>query len=396
MPTPIHPSDLEREAVHRAITERAARSGITRVHLLAFRDRDDPEAGGSEVHAAQVASHLAAAGLEVEHHTGRVRGRPDEVERDGVFVHRHGGRLGVFPRTMLALRRSHLGAGDGIVEIFHGIPFFAPLWARCTPQVAVVHHVNLGNWHNLLPPPGAAVGHLLERLAVPVVYRGRPIVAISASTRAEVLDAYRSAPERVPVAWCGVDPAFTPGGERAPDPLVVAVARMMPAKAIPDLVAAFATVRRCVPTARLVLVGDGPTRPAVQAAVRAHGLDAAVELTGHVTDEELVRWYQGAWVVASASRREGFGLTFTEAGACGTPAVATRIPGHVDAIVDGTTGFLGDDAPAIADALVRVLEDPELRARLGAGALAHAATFRWELGAQVVLETLCDDADRRG
>jgi glycosyltransferase involved in cell wall biosynthesis len=377
------------------MAERAARSRIRRVHVLAFRDLDHPEAGGSEVHATHVCAELAAAGLEVTLRTSAVPGAPEEIRRGSVRVVRRGGRLGVFPGASWDEGRHRLGPSDGIIEVFHGIPFLTPLWARRTPQVAVIHHVNIGNWHNLLAFPGSAVGHVIERFVVPRAYRRRELITLAASPRAEVLRAYRSDPARTRIGSCGVDPAFSPGGKKADEPLVVAVARMMPAKAIPELVAAFALARRDVPDARLVLVGDGPARPEVEAAVRARHLTDAVELAGHVDLDGLVDWYRRAWVVASASTREGYGLTFIEAGACGTPAVASRIDGHVDAIVDGTTGLLGDDTAQIGTGLARVLREADLRARLGAGARARAAEHRWDHTAHVILGALCDDADRR-
>src|SRR3546814_15393565 len=68
-------------------------------------------------------------------------------------------------------------------------------------------------------------------------------------------------------------------------------------------------------------------------------LDDAVELRGRVPDEELVELYQRAWVVASASSSEGWGMSLTEAAACGTPAVATNIAGHLDAVEHERTGL---------------------------------------------------------
>jgi glycosyltransferase involved in cell wall biosynthesis len=363
--------------------------------MLTFRDLDHADAGGAEVHASHVCAELAAAGLSVTLRTGAVPGQPEEIERRGVRVVRRGGRLGVFPSAARDERSGRLGPVDGIIDVFHGVPFFAPVWARRTPQVGIVHHVHLGVWHHLLPAPGAAVGHLVERLAVPAAYRHRELVTVAGSTRLEVLRHYRADPARLRVAHSGVAPAFSPGGDRSPDPLVVSVARLMPQKAVPALVAAFAQVHAVVPRARLAIVGEGPERASVEAAVRAHGLQGAVELVGFVPEAELVGWYRRAWAVASASLREGYGLTLTEAAACGTPAVARRISGHVDAVDDGISGLLADDEAGIAEALIRILTDAGLRERLGRGALAHAAPFRWERSAQVIFEALCDDADRR-
>jgi glycosyltransferase involved in cell wall biosynthesis len=324
-----------------------------------------------------------------------VAGASEEVIRDGVRVVRRGGRVGVFARTPLDQRSGRLGPADGIIEVFHGVPFFAPLWARRIPQVGVVHHVHLGMWHHLLPPPGAAIGHVLERWAVPAVYRHRTLVTIAPSSREEVLRAYRADPALVSIVDNGVDDRFVPGGHRAAEPLVVAVVRLMPQKGVDRLLRTFALVRELVAGARLVVVGAGPEHDRLVALRSELGLEPVVDFVGWVTPTELVDWYRRAWVVASASRREGYGLTLLEAAACGTPGVASRIPGHVDAVGQRVTGHLGDDEAELAAALVQVLTDDALRGRLSVGALEHAQQHRWDRTAAGILDALCDDADRR-
>ncbi len=83
-------------------------------------------------------------------------------------------------------------------------------------------------------------------------------------------------------------------------------------------------------------------------------------------------------------------MTLTEAGACGTPAVATDIAGHRDAVVHGETGVLADEGQ-LASALAAVLGDAELRRRLGAAAAARAASYRWEAAARATLEVLAEE-----
>jgi glycosyltransferase involved in cell wall biosynthesis len=94
-------------------------------------------------------------------------------------------------------------------------------------------------------------------------------------------------------------------------------------------------------------------------------------------------------VVASASLAEGWGLTLTEAAACGTPAVATDVNGHRSSVVDGVTGVLAP-LDRLGDAIADVLLDDVLRARLGAAALARARTLTWESSARGVLQALHD------
>jgi len=83
-------------------------------------------------------------------------------------------------------------------------------------------------------------------------------------------------------------------------------------------------------------------------------------------------------------------MTLTEAGACGTPAVASDIAGHRDAVVAGRTGLLADGEDGVAAAVGRLLRDGPLRARLAAGALEHARGFTWEAAARATLEALAE------
>jgi glycosyltransferase involved in cell wall biosynthesis len=88
-------------------------------------------------------------------------------------------------------------------------------------------------------------------------------------------------------------------------------------------------------------------------------------------------------------------MTITEAGASGTPAVATRIAGHTDAIVHEHSGLLVDRREDFVLALDRVLRDTALRERLSRGAIEHASRFTWAATARGTLEVLAADAVRR-
>jgi glycosyltransferase involved in cell wall biosynthesis len=380
--------------LHHEMAERADRAGLRRIHIFAFRDLDAPDAGGSEEHASQVAAHLVAAGREVVLHTARVPGAPWEIERDGVRVVRRGNRFTVFATSVLDEWRGRLGPCDGIIEIFHGVPFFVPLWSR-KPQVGVVHHVHLGTWEMLLPRPLDVVGEAIERHVIPVVYRDRTLLTAAPSALDEIVHHYGIDPTRVAVAPHGIDPRFRPGGVRSPRPLIVAVARLMPQKGISDLLRALGPVAEAVPGVQAVIVGDGPYRDRFEAECRELGLDGWVRFAGRVTESELLDWYRRAWVVASASLREGFGLTLIEAAACATPVVATRIAGHVDAVDDGRSGILVDDQAGLTAGLVHLLTDHETRAKLSAGAEEHARGFRWDASTAALLDALCADAARR-
>jgi glycosyltransferase involved in cell wall biosynthesis len=176
---------------------------------------------------------------------------------------------------------------------------------------------------------------------------------------------------------------------------VVAVGRLVPVKNFPRLIGVLARVHEKVPDLETIIVGEGMERSSLQARLRELGADGYVSLPGRVSSNELVHLYRRAWVVASTSVREGWGMTVSEAAACGTPAVATRIPGHIDVIDHGITGMLADRDDELVQQLETLLGDPLLRRRLGRAAQARVAPLTWEATARGTLAALVVDARSR-
>lgn len=379
---------------HRRMAARAARAGLRRIHMLGWRDLDDVEAGGSEVHSAMIARHWTAAGLWVSMRTSAAQGRPTEVWRDGYLVSRKAGRYLVFPRSAASAVLRRTGQRDALVEVWNGMPFFSPVW-DWGPKVAVVHHVHTEIWKMVLPPNLARVGDTVERILAPPFYRRTPIITVSDSTRDELVEQLHFHPDRITIIPPGIADHFSPGGEKDPTPLVLGVGRLVAMKRFELLVDAVAEVRRTRPDTRLVIVGDGHERDRLENHVRRAGAADWVTFTGRISDDDLVDLYRRAWVVGSTSMREGWGMTLTEAAACGTPSVATRIGGHRDVIQDGVSGRLAEIGDEFNQALLQVLTDAGHRAQLTAGALARAAQLRWDNTAEAVLDVLADEAERR-
>ena len=352
-------------------------SGIRRVHLLAWRDLDDPEAGGSEIHALEVASRWATAGLEVTFRTSHAAGHRAATRRDGYRVVRRAGRYLVFPRAIAAELLGLHGRRDALAEIWNGVPFFSPLWAAF-PRMAFLHHHHELLWPMVLSPGLARVGSLLERRIAPPCYRNTPVVTLSESSRASLVRDLRLPARRVHVVEPGIHPRFSPGGDRSSTPLVVAAGRLMPSKRVDALIHAVAGVRKTGLPARLEVLGDGEERDVLRELVTRLGAEEWVALRGHVDEADVVDAYRRAWVVASASSSEGWGMTLTEAAACATPAVATRIAGHEDAVDDGITGLLADDDRELSAHLADLLGDADRRSAFGAAARDRSARFDWD------------------
>jgi glycosyltransferase involved in cell wall biosynthesis len=372
----------------------AGKVGLSRIHFLAWRDLDDPEAGGSELHAHRIASLWARAGLDITMRTSTAAGHAPITRRDGYRVVRKSGRYAVFPRSALSGFVGRRGRPDGLVEIWNGMPFFSPIWARC-PKIVFLHHVHAEMWQMVMSPRLAPVGAFVERRVAPPFYRRSRIVTLSSSSRLEIVSMLGMSPERVSVVPPGVDPRFSPGGQKSADPLVVAVGRLVPVKRFDLLIDELVSVREKVPGLRAQIIGEGYERPRLEDQIRAAGASEWIELVGRQSDEELLESYRRAWVLVSTSQREGWGMTITEAAACGTPAVVTRIAGHSDAVEDGVTGILVDEPKQFGEALRAVLADETKRQQLGQAALEHAGRLTWEATAAGTLEALVAEAEAR-
>jgi glycosyltransferase involved in cell wall biosynthesis len=192
---------------------------------------------------------------------------------------------------------------------------------------------------------------------------------------ASVLAADGIPPERVRVVYEGVaDRPPVPGGREAlrelgvPDgaPVVGNVAALAAHKDHATLLEAAVGVLQRVPEARFVILGEGELRPRLEARARELGLAGRCVFAGFRADVD--RLIPAFSVFCLSSRMEGLGTSLLDAMAFARPIVATRAGGIPEAVEDGVSGRLApvSDPQALADALVEVLRDPELQARLGA------------------------------
>jgi glycosyltransferase involved in cell wall biosynthesis len=170
-----------------------------------------------------------------------------------------------------------------------------------------------------------------------------------------------------------------PRGPLGDPPVAVFTGRLVRKKGADVLLRAFARVRRELPEARLVVVGDGPERRGLERLARALGLGGAVTMCGRLSRDDAADRLEGAWVQVVPSRyQEPFGIVILEAMARGTVVVASRAGGIPEIVRDGETGLLvpPGDEEALAGALLAVLGDRALAERLGrAGRRVAGADF---------------------
>jgi colanic acid/amylovoran biosynthesis glycosyltransferase len=222
--------------------------------------------------------------------------------------------------------------------------------------------------------------------------RGTLFIAVSDAIRAKAV-AQGFPPERTVTHLNGVDLArFTRPSALDPG-LVLHVGRLVEKKGTALLLRAMAQVE-----GTLVVIGDGPLRPALDRQAAALGLGERVRFLGNLPPDEVAQWMARAWVLAVPSvtaadgDSEGLPTVIAEAAAASLPAVVSDHSGLPEAVVEGETGFIvpEGDAPALARALKDVLAFPEVRERMSAAA-RRLAEERFDAAKQAAgLEALYD------
>ncbi|MFN2115805.1 MAG: glycosyltransferase family 4 protein [Anaerolineae bacterium] len=361
-----------------------------------------PYPSGVSEHVAHLAAALSRQGHRAEvlttRHTG-LPASPSAPEPEPVPVTRVGRAVrvplnGSFATLPLGLGlpaqvKRHLATGRFDIVHCHGLfPPEISYWAlRYSRSVNVVTFLSAG--FGTTSRGASAFRRLFRRHLQRIDGR----VAISRRAL-ETFEPY--VPGDCRVIPCGVDierfnphvdplppPAPRPSG--GPAPTVLFVGRLDRRKGLSTLIDAMPRVVAAVPGSRLVVVGDGPQRARTEHRVADLGLGGRVAFEGHVGAADLPRYYAGADVYCSpALGGEALGIVLLEAMASGTPVVASDIPGYDEAArrdIDALLRPPGDVA-ALADALVAVLRDDALRARLAASGSARAASYAWPVVAE--------------
>jgi len=354
-----------------------------RLLLINWQDRENPQAGGAEVHLHAIFGRLAARGHDVRAVVGGWAGAPSRVTLDGIRIRRAGGRH-TFPLRVRGIVREELAGtpADLVIEDINKIPVCTPRWVR-VPVVALVPHLFGGTAFREASWPVAALVWLAER-AIPAAYREVPFEAISEGTARDL--AARGIPRgRIEVIPPGIDHAvFTPGrGEREPMPCMLYVGRLKRYKGLDIVLEAVARLRDRGMTLRFDIAGQGDDRGRLERRAQRLGLGRIVRFLGRIPEEEKVDRLRRAWVAVYPSPKEGWGITNVEAAACGTPVVASDSPGLRESVRDGISGYLVPhaDVESWAARLETLLSDRAASEGMRQGCVAHAAEFSWDRAA---------------
>lgn len=362
-----------------------------RILILNWRDIKNPKAGGAEVVTHEIAKRWVQWGNEVTLFTAEFPGAELEERFEGVHIIRRGKQHSVHYEAFKHYRRYLEGRFDVVIDEINTIPFLTPLYVK-EKKVAFFHQLAREVWLYESRFPMNVIGYVLEPLYLKV-YRNIRTVVGSESTRQDLL---KLGFRRVHVIRYGID--VTPLAEvpspveKANEPTVLYVGRLVPSKRVANIVEAVSLVRKDVPNVRLWIVGDGKPHymAKLRHQVRRHGLDGHVQFWGKVSLEKKFQLMKQAHVVALASVREGWGLVVIEANAMGTPAVVYNVHGLRDSVRHGETGLICKEntAQGLAEKVLAILTNGGFRENLARAALEWSRQFTWEKNAEEFQEFL--------
>jgi glycosyltransferase involved in cell wall biosynthesis len=362
--------------------------------------------GGAERWYRNLAQRLAADGHEVTYLTLRQWRRGEAGEVPGVRVRTAGPHMALYRGAGQRRILPPLVFGAGVLwhllrhgrdyDVVHtaSFPYFSLLAAGLARRAhgfrLVVDWFELwsrGYWREYLGGLGGRVGWAVQSACLRVPQRAFCFARLTAARlRAEGVRGRLTVLE-----------GMYPGPLSAPapvpaDPVAVFAGRHIPEKRAPAVVPAIARARPDVEGLRGVVLGDGPERPAVLAAIEALGLGDIVEAPGFVPTELVEENLARALCLVLPSAREGYGLVVVEAAAAGTPSIVVRGEDNAatELVEDGVNGFVADSADPddLARAIVRVHEaGGELRASTAAWFAANAERLSLGSSLQRVAES---------
>ena len=370
---------------------------------------DFPYPGGVTKHITNLAGSFRRQGHQVSIIAASSRASeeiPSDVIRVSSFVvpMRYSGsvaRISLLPWLAHRVRRLLQQETFDVVHLHEPTTPTLP-WAvtrymrRLSPQTALVGTFHAYRESRSLPYSYArpifrrVINSLDERIAV------SPAVRNYISTYFP--GAYRIIPNGVDVKLFG-NATLPPLPEFSDGLNILFVGRLEPRKGFRYLIQAYARVKTALPQSRLLVVGPYTIadRLPFERELRRLGL-SDVHFIGYAPDEELARYYQCSQILCAPSTGfESFGMILLEAMAAGTPIIASNIDGYCSVVKHQREGLLvpPKDAVALADALIYLLEQPELRQEMGQRGQATATRYTWDQVADRVLDCYYETLEQK-
>jgi glycosyltransferase involved in cell wall biosynthesis len=340
---------------------------------------------GTEIATYYMAEHLAQRGHEVHVITSLDEGLPEENYEKGFYIHR-------LPRTKIRFAGAFIFWADIVrviqkigPDIVHAQSLGIGVPALLSKNLLKIPYVVWGQGSDVYLPDW-----FTKLTSKTIIKNANSVIALTEDMKRAMQAIYN---RDITIVPNGIDlkeyiselPVQNVGG---PIKRILFVGRLHPVKGTRYLLGAMSIVRRDMPEAKLVLVGDGGEREHLENLTDDLKIRECVEFIGRVPHENVQNYMNQSDVFVLPSLSEGFPVTILEAMACGLPVVATRVGGIPDIVEDGINGYLVDamDQEMIAEALLKLLKDEELWEEVSNNNREKSKKYRWDTVAAALEE----------
>ncbi|MCK4518734.1 MAG: glycosyltransferase family 4 protein [Candidatus Omnitrophica bacterium] len=356
-----------------------------KVLIYNWRDIKNPKAGGAEVLTHEMAKGWVQAGHNVTFFAASFKGAKPEEILDGVNIIRAGNAISVYWQAFLHYKRRFKGSFDIIIDEINTMPFFANLYAK----EKVICHINqLAKevWFYESVFPISLLGYLLEPFFLKS-YRSNDVITISESTKKDLISlGFKE--DKIETIPMGID--FKPLDnlpKKEETPTLIYVGRLKKSKRVHHIIEAYKKAKNKAENLNLWIVGNGDSSYKKYLYSLAED-EEGIKFFHNLSNEDKLKRMARVHLIVVTSVREGWGLIVTEANAMGTPAVVYNVTGLRDSTKDGVTGIIvkKNNPKCLAESILRILNDDELRNKLTGNALMWAREFSWDKSARDALE----------
>lgn len=364
--------------------------------ILSWRGPGHPNAGGAETSTHEHAKGWVKAGHQCTLFTSYYHGAKKEEKIDGVNIIRRGNQiLGVHIQAIKwCLFESH-PKYDLVVDQFHGIPFFTPIYVR-VKKLAFIHEVAkevwiVNTWSNTFFKILAVLGMLLEPWVFRIFYKKLPFITVSESTKKDLVD-WGIPRKNITVIHNGVDRSFAKTElVKEKKKALIFLGALNRDKGIEDALKTFSILNQSNSDLQFWVVGKGdPTYlKNLRQKTKQLAIDRKVKFWGYVSEEKKFQLLARAHLLINPSIREGWGLVVIEAATVGTPTIGYDVPGLRDSIVNGKTGILCPKNPNdLARSVLSLLNNEDYYQSLRKNCLKWSKRFSWDKSVKLGLKLI--------
>ena len=365
--------------------------------ILSWRSPGHPNAGGAEAVTFEHAKAWVKAGHQVVWFSSEFKGGKVQEVKDGIIIIRRGDYiLGVRLQALIWYFFGKHPKFDLIVDEFHGLPFFTPLFVRAR-KLAFIHEVAREVWKynpwpepfNLLP---SVLGTIFEPWIFRVFYKNVPFMTVSNSTKNDLIN-WGISRGSITVINNGVSlilPRQLPAKEAKKT--VLFLGAISEDKGTFDAVRIFGEIERKDDAWQYWIVGYGTAENVkkIKNLAREIGISDKMKYWGYVNDKKKFELLARAHVLVNPSVHEGWGLVNIEANSVGTPVVGYNVHGLRDSVKNEKTGILVSkgDFRKLAEEILNLVRNKEKYESMQKNAIKWSKAFSWDKSVRKSVELI--------